>query len=708
MDINKKNREYLRGRFKKNAIPTQDDFADFIEAAINLKDDGLVRPPGDALSVEASAAGAHPVLKLYDAQAAAAAWVVNLLTGDPAAGKKGLVISDNAGNSRLSIDQSTGELTTAALTAKGAVTAGGGLTIPATQTASVGAVTASGAITANGGLTIPATQTLTAQGAASIAGPLRMNKTVLGIGTPNGSLAAANEVVGAIGFYGYGRSNGQLSYRAGAGFELVDRSSDAPSLDYVVDGSRPYADLKVRTLTASDGVRVDGNRSTHLDVDGALYRTGSQVYLTVDDSLFVRRSAAAAVFQLDTTTGRLGVGKTSPACAVDVQGDIHATGALEVQGDIRTTGQLVAPGGISLGNDKFSLTMRPHATYVDPKTGQKVMYPVLHLKGVVLTSDVKARNAIACTRLDVNAVSGDASRAGAITCATLTASGDINAHGFNTGGTTTTGWLTATLGVNAPSVHADSVVTSGPVTAHGAMIATGTLDVVAAPADPTRPGAITCATLTASGDINAKGGITAGSVIKAPGVNATSVQAGSLQTDGQILASSRIVAMGGMIAIGTLDVNPVSGDPNRPGRITCGELATSGHKNFEIAHPLDPAHKTLSHASLEGPEAGVYYRGEAQLRDGRAVVTLPPYFEALTRKDGRTVMITPRCDGDDPISPLAATGITDGCFLVRAIDRQNLSQRFYWEVKAVRGDVAALEVERRKPMTEDPSNPVIP
>jgi hypothetical protein len=266
---------------------------------------------------------------------------------------------------------------------------------------------------------------------------------------------------------------------------------------------------------------------------------------------------------------------------------------------------------------------------VNPRTGQKARYPVLHLKGVVLASDVKARNAVACARLDVTPVAGDASRPGTIMCAGLTANGDINAHGFNTSGTIVTGSLTATVGINAPRVNSDGYV----------------------------------------------------------------------------------AARGGMIATGTLEVVPASGDPSRPGRITCVELATSGQKKFEIAHPLDPAHKTLSHASLEGPEAGVYYRGEAQLRDGRAVVALPPYFEALTRKEGRTVMITPRCEGDDPISPLAATGITDGRFLVRAIDRQNLSQRFYWEVKAVRGDIAELEVEQlthAHATTVNPLNAVIP
>jgi hypothetical protein len=116
-------------------------------------------------------------------------------------------------------------------------------------------------------------------------------------------------------------------------------------------------------------------------------------------------------------------------------------------------------------------------------------------------------------------------------------------------------------------------------------------------------------------------------------------------------------------------------------------------KPFIIPHPLDPE-RNLVHCCIEGPESGVYYRGEARLSDGVATVELPPYFEALTRPEGRTVQLTPIWDGDDaPCSPLCATPVREGRFRVRAIDRACSTQRFYWEVKAVRADIAPLEVE---------------
>ncbi len=116
-------------------------------------------------------------------------------------------------------------------------------------------------------------------------------------------------------------------------------------------------------------------------------------------------------------------------------------------------------------------------------------------------------------------------------------------------------------------------------------------------------------------------------------------------------------------------------------------------KAFEIRHPLDPDRKVLTHTSLEGPEIGVYYRGEAQLAQGVAEVTLPAYFESLTRKANRTVLLTP-VGGWSPLYVEAE--VQGGKFTVRTAAGGNPSQRFYWEVKAVRADVAPVAVEKTK------------
>jgi hypothetical protein len=127
-----------------------------------------------------------------------------------------------------------------------------------------------------------------------------------------------------------------------------------------------------------------------------------------------------------------------------------------------------------------------------------------------------------------------------------------------------------------------------------------------------------------------------------------------------------------------------------------GNLFVEGAKNFRIDHPLDPKGRYLVHSAIEGPEAAVFYRGEAQLGDGICEVTLPHYFEALTRRDNRTVQITPRLVDAEGTSALAASSVVEGRFLVRAIDGRNPSQRFYWEVKAVRADIELIDVEPLK------------
>jgi hypothetical protein len=65
------------------------------------------------------------------------------------------------------------------------------------------------------------------------------------------------------------------------------------------------------------------------------------------------------------------------------------------------------------------------------------------------------------------------------------------------------------------------------------------------------------------------------------------------------------------------------------GRVYVGTLIKlSG--SFRIDHPLDPAHKYLSHSFVESPDKKNIYDGVVTLDEsGVAVVTLPTYFEAL-------------------------------------------------------------------------------
>lgn len=132
--------------------------------------------------------------------------------------------------------------------------------------------------------------------------------------------------------------------------------------------------------------------------------------------------------------------------------------------------------------------------------------------------------------------------------------------------------------------------------------------------------------------------------------------------------------------------------PQQPPQIMLVNAATNVFKNFVIEHPADPA-RYLVHATLEGPEGAVYYRGSARLEHGRTEVVLPGYFEALTRQEGRTVLFT-NVDGFDTLAVSTQDGqrIRAGRFIVVSSNPAS-TQAFDWEVKAVRADGPPLEAE---------------
>jgi hypothetical protein len=71
--------------------------------------------------------------------------------------------------------------------------------------------------------------------------------------------------------------------------------------------------------------------------------------------------------------------------------------------------------------------------------------------------------------------------------------------------------------------------------------------------------------------------------------------------------------------------------------LTYSTTASTAGKTFIIDHPDDsemtPGHlkRYLVHACLEGPEAGVYYRGQGEVLEGdeSAIIKLPTYVRNL-------------------------------------------------------------------------------
>lgn len=140
----------------------------------------------------------------------------------------------------------------------------------------------------------------------------------------------------------------------------------------------------------------------------------------------------------------------------------------------------------------------------------------------------------------------------------------------------------------------------------------------------------------------------------------------------------------------TADGNVGIGTTN-PGtwRLNVNGSLRANSKSFEIDHPTKP-NKKLVHSCIEGPEVGVYYRGRGRLINGQARVELPEYFNALTRDNTTTILLTAK--GRVPFF-LSYDDFDEKSFVVYGSVEEG---EFEWEVKAVRADVEPLQVERDK------------
>ena len=107
---------------------------------------------------------------------------------------------------------------------------------------------------------------------------------------------------------------------------------------------------------------------------------------------------------------------------------------------------------------------------------------------------------------------------------------------------------------------------------------------------------------------------------------------------------------------------------------------TTQSKTFVIPHPDDPQ-KYLVHACLEGPEAGVYYRGQGTITNGHHVtIHLPSYVKHLAYE--YTIQITQIYDG--AFKTFAVGEVSPG---EATFDVFGENGRFYWLVHGKRANI---------------------
>ncbi len=123
------------------------------------------------------------------------------------------------------------------------------------------------------------------------------------------------------------------------------------------------------------------------------------------------------------------------------------------------------------------------------------------------------------------------------------------------------------------------------------------------------------------------------------------------------------------------------------GNVVATATISGAAKFFKINHPLYPD-KKLVHASIEGPTLDVFYRGISELVNGEVEIELPEYFEALTRQENRTVLLTAEVDNSDAqVAQLAYSAVRNGKIKVFEVNEsRNPFQKFSWVVMAIRSD----------------------
>ena len=122
------------------------------------------------------------------------------------------------------------------------------------------------------------------------------------------------------------------------------------------------------------------------------------------------------------------------------------------------------------------------------------------------------------------------------------------------------------------------------------------------------------------------------------------------------------------------------------------DLTVKGAKNFVMPHPFDET-KEIIYTSLEGPEAGTYFRGTGRLDAGEVIIELPEHFAFTTSSEALiTVQVTPRqeCEG------LYVVEATPEFIVIREMKNGTSNAEFDFFIQGVRAGYEDNEVIRDK------------
>jgi len=129
------------------------------------------------------------------------------------------------------------------------------------------------------------------------------------------------------------------------------------------------------------------------------------------------------------------------------------------------------------------------------------------------------------------------------------------------------------------------------------------------------------------------------------------------------------------------------------------KIKYSSNKTFVIDHPIDDD-KYLVHACLEGPEAGVYYRGQSKIEEcGHVDIYLPEYVSHIARDF--TVLVTAVVDinwtYDKTLTSLVVSDVIGNKFRVFGAS----NTKFNWQVLGRRDSIDVEPLKQKVSLNGD-------
>jgi hypothetical protein len=92
--------------------------------------------------------------------------------------------------------------------------------------------------------------------------------------------------------------------------------------------------------------------------------------------------------------------------------------------------------------------------------------------------------------------------------------------------------------------------------------------------------------------------------------------------------------------VGIIQIGGVLGFTGSSGVHSFNDMTAGGTKSFIEPHPTDPSLE-IAYVSLEGPEAGTYFRGRGRVQNGLARIPVPESFRLVSEPDGLSIQAMP-------------------------------------------------------------------